>query len=105
MACRIVERTSINSRVRRGYRVEHTHLTCHFRTAIAFRAGAGNHEDYFHLSEKEKEEFSLVFRQIPTLESFVSALMRFGNCWNFCSTRLCYEDMFWGNLKRQKFNR
>lgn len=37
--------------------VEYTHLTCHFRTAAAFRADAGNHGGYFRLSAKRKIKF------------------------------------------------
>lgn len=42
-----------------NFRVEYTYLTCHFRKAIAFRAYAGNHGGYFHLSVNENEVLSL----------------------------------------------
>lgn len=73
---------------RDNFSVENTHLTCHFRTAIAFRADAGNHASYFHLSANENEVLSLeksdnsfvlaeVFRQTLSLKSFV---LRFTAC-------------------------
>lgn len=48
-----------------------THLTCHFRTVIASRAGAGNRVDYFHLSGNKTREdcrrFSVRFSQLSLL--------------------------------------